>query len=360
MLPVQEGGKLLGEGVYGCVFDPPLKCTKRKRVVPSKANHKVGKITSEWAGNREYEIAAELGKLPNAEKYFVLIDEICKPEPKLKQEEPDLPKCTFLKDTILPNQVQITMPFGGTALRFIPRTPQRLDYFKLGQHLLEAGTLLLMQKIVHRDIHGLNILVDSPSSYRLIDFGMAWRPDRLTLANMSEYRLYLQFDPQFSQEPPEITYINGINSNIAEPIIFAQIYDKKKELDLVQTVLGISKNAQIQRLKTFIRQSKSIQDHNDYIFFKLYWSKIDAWSIGALLMGIWTDFVFDPAFEQQPVYKNKKPLIFKILRGLLDCDSAHRLDCAEALALWAPDSPLLQQANVKAWLKEQEGIRAKL
>ena len=36
------GGKLIGQGTYGCVFSPPLLCKKKK--IPQS---KVGKLTSE-------------------------------------------------------------------------------------------------------------------------------------------------------------------------------------------------------------------------------------------------------------------------------------------------------------------------
>jgi hypothetical protein len=362
MPPIQEGGKLLGQGVYGCVFDPPLKCTKRKRIVPKQGQakgqtlHSVGKITSLESGLKEQTMTEQLAKAPNADKYFVLLEEICVPEARSKQQEPDLPKCSFVKDVLLPNQAQLIMPFGGQPIRFVPRIPSRIDLYKMGQHILEAGTLLLMQKVVHRDIHPMNILVDSPTTCKLIDFGMAWRPDLITMGT----NLGLQFDPAFMQEPPELTYGNGILANVPEPVIFARIFDKKRELALIQTVLGISKDAQINRLKTFLKESKSIQERNAFVFFKLYWSKFDAWAIGANLLALWTDFMYEPSFEQQPVYKFKKQTVLQVLKGLMDCDAARRFDCAEALAIWAPDSPVLQQANVKAWLKEQGAIRAKL
>lgn len=387
MQSVQEGGTLLGEGVYGCVFDPPLKCTKPKRLAkersklqkakhavaaelkrakhavaaePQRAKHQVGKITSVQSAQTEFGASQQLNKAPNADKYFVLIEELCVPEAKAKQQEPDLPKCSFLNNIVLPNQAQITMAFGGAPLRYIPRLPSRLDYYKIGQHLLEAGTLMLMQGIVHRDLHPMNILVDSPKTCRIIDFGMSYRPDLLTLSNLQQNRMFLQFSPEFSQEPPEVTYGNGIRYNVPEPIIFARIFDKKRELALVQTVLGISKQAQINRLKGFLNQSKSVQEQNAFAFFKVYWSKTDAWAIGAVLLTLWTDFLYEPSFEQQPVYQTKKQTILKVIKGLMDCDAARRFDCAEALAIWAPDSPLLQQANVKVWLKEQAAIRAAL
>jgi serine/threonine protein kinase len=361
MPPVQEGGKLLGEGTYGCVFDPPLKCTKRKRVhKKNESKHTVSKITSIQTGELEFETSIQLEKFPGASKYFVLMDELCVPEPKAKQQDPDVSKCDLLQGEKLTQQAQLNMPFGGIALRNVPRIPQRLDFFKMGQHLLEAGTILLMQGIVHRDIHPMNILVDSPTTCKLIDFGLSWRPELLTLANMAENKMFLMFEPQFMQEPPEVTYGNGIRANVPEPIVFAKIYDGKHVLALVQKTLGITKESQINRLKRFLRQSKSVQDQNAYAFFKVYWSKFDAWAIGANLLTLWTDFMFESTFSQQPAYLAMKPTVQRVLRGLLDCDAAHRFDCVEALELWAPESSILQNTRVKQWLKEQKGIRAKL
>ena len=198
------------------------------------------------------------------------------------------------------------------------------------------------------------------SKRKIIDYGMAWRPDLLTLANMTEYKMYLQFEPQFTQEPPEVTYMNGLRVNVPEPILFARLFDKKEPLAAVQKVLGLSKAAQITRLKTFLQLSKSVQERNEYSFFKVYWSKFDPWAIGVILLTLWIDLLYDPSFAYQPVYKTKKQQILKVLKGLMDCDAAHRMDCAEALELWAPESSLLQNTSVKKWLKEQADIRSKL
>jgi hypothetical protein len=45
-----EGGRLIGEGTYGCVFQPPLLC-KKKQIPKSK----VGKLTLQEDMNREIE-----------------------------------------------------------------------------------------------------------------------------------------------------------------------------------------------------------------------------------------------------------------------------------------------------------------
>lgn len=354
----QDGGHLLGEGVYGCAFDTPLKCktSKKTKFIKDKNAELVGKVTSIHSAQHEFTIAQQLAKIPDADKYFALIHELCIPLPRSNQEEPDLKKCEFIHDKSLPNLSQITMPFAGRPLRVIPKSVQQIDFLSLGQQLLEAGTLLLSAKIVHRDIHFMNILVDSQKRARIIDFGLAWQPDTITLANLNS--LFLYFEPRFTQEPPEVTCVNGYNERVPNHLILSRISDEKQVLTLKERVFGIPKWKQIEELKNFLFTSESIRTRNAYAFYKLYWSKFDAWSIGAVLLTVYTELSFDPQFEK--ILKKRKQGLLTIIKGLCAMDPAHRLDCAEALAMWSPDSPILKRKEVKEWLEEQSKIRAQL
>lgn len=55
------------------------------------------------------------------------------------------------------------------------------------------------------------------------------------------------------------------------------------------------------------------------------------------------------AFLQQIGAKQEKYL--KVLRGLLLIDPAVRLDAAQALVQWEPNSPILAMPEVKQWLQ---------
>lgn len=352
----QEGGRILGEGVYGCAFDPPLKCSKKKKVLLK--GHSVGKVSSVSLGTKELSVSQYLKDIPNADKYYVLIEDMCTPAPRVEQTEPDLKKCEYTSGIALPKTAQVIMPYGGTALRMVPKTTKRIDFFRLGQHLLEAGTLLLTKKVVHRDIHPMNVLLSSPSDARLIDFGLAWRPDAIAMNNLRY--LLMEFIPRFIQEPPELSYINGIDSKISEPLVLSRIVDEKLILHLIQRVYGISKEEQRARLFKFVHSSKSIEERNWFSYFKLYWSKIDAWAIGANLLTLYVDLTFDPEFEKSRDYSEKKYKCLNAIRHLCDLDAAKRYDAAEALAEWAPDSPVLQRKEVKDWLAEQRAVRKEL
>ena len=52
---LQEGGVYLGKGRYGCVYSPPLKCSK-KVTIPKNS---VGKITSIEDSRIEFSISSK-------------------------------------------------------------------------------------------------------------------------------------------------------------------------------------------------------------------------------------------------------------------------------------------------------------
>jgi serine/threonine protein kinase len=357
MEPNQTGGKLLGQGVYGCVFDKPLKCKGRKVYTKTKGAT-VGKITEKEMANQETSISATISKIANADNYFILIQQSCTPLSRTSQTEPDLNKCDFIKEgTPLPKSTQLIMPLGGTTLYMYPITVRTINYTAFVQHLLEAGTILLMAKVVHADLHWQNILVDSPTKTRIIDYGIAWKPDALTLSSV-EY-LHKIFSPA-TIEPPEVLYVNAKNQNVKDTHFYAKLHDEKIILSLLERLVGYSREEQFADLEKFIKGSWSLQEQNWYSFYKLYWSKIDAYAFGSVFATTLSDLLMDPEFEKQERYLSMTYKAKELIRGLCDADPSHRLDAAEALAIWAPNSPLLQEKAVKTWIDEQQKIRKAL
>ena len=358
----QEGGKMLGQGVYGCAFTPALKCRPVKSAAASKKgpnNKQVGKITTLEDADNEYKFSEKLSKAPNASSYFVLATEICTPEPRAKQTEKDLDNCRPLKGVDLPSLAQLVMPLGGKPLRLVPRKTTSIDFFRLGQHLLEAGALLLMKRVVHGDLHQMNVLMDTPRTARMIDFGLAWSPDELTLANVKY--LDRMFNPAITQEPPEVSYIHGLLDDKSPKVTLARISDDKIPLQLLYKIYGISKEKQMKRLETFVRGSKSFQENNRYGYYKLYWNKVDAWGLGTMLLSIYVDMLAtDSAFERQPELLQKEDMVKTVLLSMCDTEPALRMDAIEALTLWAPNSAVLQIPEIQSWLAEQRSQRKEL
>lgn len=352
-----KGGALLAEGRYGCAFDPPLLCKQKQ---PKSTGHKVGKLTTTPEASKEEMITQWLKeRVEGAEDYFVLIEAECTPKPRAQQKEPSLDECTLLEREPMSKTRQLVMPFAGKPLKLVVKSMNVLNFFKTGQHLLEAGALLLTAGICHYDLHVYNVLLDKPNHPRLIDFGMAWQPEAISLANVGA--LERVFAPQISHQTPECGIQSVLADKLSVEYAIAETQDKKLPLQLLRKLTGKKIQDQIQELRDFVRSSISIQEHNWFSFFTLYWSKFDAWAFGVILATLFTDLlVLDPRFEIDPTVLKRRPMVELVITGLLRCDPGKRLDAAEALELWAPDSPVLQRPEVKKWLNHQKEIRLQL
>lgn len=356
-MTTQIGGKLLGHGVYGCAFDPPLICKDGYR---PKRGHVIGKVTgNKQDAELEFAITAELGKrIPLAEKYYILVEGICTPAPRSKQKEKDIPLCPPLKGIALPNTSQIFMSFGGKPLRTVPRKLSNINFFELTTHILEAGALLCANQFVHGDLHTMNVLLDSPSTGRFIDFGLAWSPTGLTLGNVHTLDRY--FNPAISQEPPEISVLHGLGDNLSLEETYARIKDDKVSFRLISEVYRISIEELMSQLRKFVKSSWSFQHDNRYAYYKLYWSKIDSWAIGMMTLSLFIEMLVDTNLDTLPVYKERSDTFLAVAKGLCEVDPALRLDAVEALQRYAPNSQVLQDPAVSQWIVEQDRQRGEI
>lgn len=127
----------------------------------------------------------KLRQIPGAENYFVLIEQQCNPAPRSIQSDRDILSCGFVENIQLPSVVQLVMPFGGKSLMETPKRIQNLNFQQVGQRLLEAGALMLVGGVIHRDLHSQNVLIQNPTTPKIIDFGESWLVGDITEANVT-------------------------------------------------------------------------------------------------------------------------------------------------------------------------------
>jgi hypothetical protein len=344
---VVRGGSEIGKGVYGCVFDPPLKCKSStvQKVKKSKSKeNRISKLTLRYDGQREITVSSLLKDLPNSDEYFVGIEEFCSPEEVSKQTDSDLTKCDVLKTTKYKELILLKMPYAGVTVDKNKRL-FNANYMKFGQHLLEAASLLLTKKLVHFDLHRNNVLItDLP---RIIDFGYVWCPDNLGWENVeTNGRVY---NPVIDQESPETTYMNGLLAKNTKQFLIQDILKRKHVLQLIQNVLGVSYQTLEAQFKFFLDNSIVIQNKDYVNFYKQYWNKFDAWALGAMLTTLLSIGVFEHEFASK-VYTPNKQKLLQVLRGLTHLDPSERFDAIEALQLWNPNSSVLKLPSVIAWI----------
>ena len=85
-----KGGTILGEGGYGCVFQPPLKC-KNKKLTQKNKNY-VSKLSKKQEANSEWKMINKIQTLlPNSTDYILTWNSKCVPDQN--QIDKDLKKC---------------------------------------------------------------------------------------------------------------------------------------------------------------------------------------------------------------------------------------------------------------------------
>jgi len=343
-----EGGKLIGQGTYGCIFDPPLLCKKKQF---TKGD--IGKLTVESDLEREKFAYKVLQGIDEAKKYFILPDASCSPRIIDNQVDNDITKCKFLEKTDHTKLKQVAMEYGGKDLTKINiKSKDSISFFILMRRMLEAGSLLLLHGFIHYDIHAGNILIDKHNNSKLIDWGQSFSKDEITLESIEERWKVLT--PEFAAEPPEVTFLTAIddynNYSFEEALI--QLMPRKRVLHKIEKLLGVSLRTQLANLGTFFRSSQAFQQKDIVKIWKLYYPGFDAWGIGVVLLDCLATLIYSYEFIESSEWKLKKGIVVEILKKMLHTNPKERIDCVEALAILDPVNEIYMKYGVE-WVENR-------
>ena len=348
-----QGGRLLDQGMYGCVFTPALKC-KGVSVKPDQEDPlypPVSKLILTDYAKKEFAVSEIIRRLPGWKRYFAVSESICEPSPK--QTEKELNDCEILQDDPLSEFRILSMPYRGVPVYRHRFQIKDFDFISFVRHLLEAGSMLALFGIVHRDLPLGNVLVDHKQVPRIIDFNLSIRvlADAITPSMISH-----TFKPQLIQEPPDSALVMGISAGHPSERIIQSIMRNKWILTKLQRLLGISKEDMGEKLRELCKRSRSIQDGDTVGWFQTYWSKIDSWSIGVMILDRMSTFSLWPEFGSMMDSARNK--LNPILRKLCAINPVDRIDCVEALEMLDPTNFILRNYG-KKWLervKEKDSL----
>lgn len=343
-----QGGRLLGSGTYGCVFDPPLSCEGK-----AVDRHHLGKITGEVDYQIEALAAERLGKLNVP--FFLVADKGSACRPASKQKEKDLRKCKILESADLKGLVQFTMPQGGKDLYHRIVDNEIRDFESVLLQLLEAGAYLIAAKFVHYDISTSNVVLNQKGQLALIDFGMSFAADQINEKTLSlRWKVY---NTEYDAQPPEMDVITGMTSGeMSFQDSLAAYMKEKPALRLAETLLGLSRKKQEAELRQFCLSSRAFSKRDWLQIWRLYWPTFDSWSIGVVLLNILRILLFKPTFGQSKFWTSKGKLVKSILRGLLQANPRKRLDCVEALKIYDPENAFFEKYG-NSWVESRASQR---
>ena len=324
------GGRLAGQGTYGCVFQPTLLCSGSN---PKRDSSKVGKITTKQDAKNELQISAYIHTLPDAHLYTVVPDiDSCIPQSRSKQSDPGLSNCEFLETMPLERTVQLVLPWGGNPLSKINLKPDVFDYYQCVEDVLAVGAFFVLNDLCHFDIWGQNVLFDRANKPRLIDYGFSFQASKLVQHDLS--MRWREIGVDHDTETPEVTLMIGTQHGLQASSLAREVQLSKPAVQRLSAICGLDATQWVHDLVTWTETSQSFQQHDWLTCWKLYWPGFDAWSIGAMLLQILEIQLGQPAFVNDPRWNMRSDDIKRVLTGLCHGSPALRLDAAEALSLW--------------------------
>lgn len=319
---------LIGEGTYGCVFKPYIKCknyahkTKSSKLQKTpqdstKDNTKVGKVfVDNLEFNNEKEIQEIVAKIDPNNDFTVPLYEDCNINSFKNSNSAD--KCIFINTKIKTNYYQLIYRDGGVSFKDLLKIPGSPTKFiillsKL-RPILVGLEKLNNAKYVHQDIKPPNILFDT-HKISLIDFGIMTHINQI----YDQDNLYvLRYD--YPYYPPE--YKLFVYKNSTFPVFsrhFLENFDfifniGGNQVDLLHSISGLGINIDLELPKLY---SKRFDNH-------VYSTeKIDIYSLGIVLLEF---FIWSGIFNKDYKNENLKNMIIEFIKGMIHFNVEERYD----------------------------------
>ena len=348
---MSSGGRLLDQGQYGCVFTSKMKCKGNPSELKEDPDHPpLSKITLKSHADKEYKIAEIIRDIPFYRNYYAVAESIC--DAAKTQTDPDMDQCDVVENHPRETFKLLSMYNYGTPLDYM-RPTHTFDVMRFVIHLVEAGALLNLVGIVHRDIHHGNILVDKHDVPRLIDFNLSI----MTENPVTAARLIYDHTVMVEQMPPDSTLVNAIAQGHKDGYkIIESILTKRPVMKKIHTMLGVSPLQMTRDLDYLYQKSKSIPTGNVVAWFQAYWRKNDSWAIGVNLihffsrLALWSEMnsLLAPHWDR----------LLPVLQRMCEVSPLKRIDCVQALYQLDPNSFIIKR-YAQGWLKKVgDGMKA--
>jgi hypothetical protein len=332
----QSGGRLLGQGVYGCTFDPAPRCPGGPVFKTIGGRPAVGKVTVEDIKD-ELAIGKAIMALPLAAQYFALPSAGCDTIERV--DDPDVGSCKVITEAGEETKLSmLIMPAAGQQLmRWAASLPTLAkEYKRVFIHLLEGMVIYQKAGYVHNDIHMGNILIDEQAVARYIDFGLAFRlPDVKTWGDSN---LGTTFKPKYVWQAPEVHAWRMMLSGVRLEDGVRQLHEINPEYAKLEGQFLVRKTA-ADALGDLMRRSRAVGSKDGGAFVRAYGYRFDSWRIGLCMWMLWDDLLHWSGFQQTEIWR-ERDRIRRVLGGLTDFHPRSRWSAATALAALDPSNRL--------------------
>lgn len=349
-----SGGRLLDQGMYGCIFTPSLTCQPgTEQRLGEEVSHVLSKLIPVEEAEHEFEIAKRIHRIPFHKQYFVVTDSLCEPA-MVQPKERELSQCDILSSETKAGKAEsnkemdemrlLRMRYAGKALHTTPFSAG-FSLRAFAVHLVAGGALMNLFGLVHRDLHQGNVLVDSHYVPRIIDFNLSYsvRSSKVKASDLSH-----KYEVSITQEPPDSTLVNAIAHGESAMSVIQAICYQKPVIQKMVGLLGGSKKERYMELVAFYKKSKAVRSGDLERWFSLYHRVVDSWAIGAMLVELIHRLSLWPVIASR-IQADVQWLI-PVLREMCVIQPMTRIDCVQALRRLDPNHIVLRRYGRK-WLE---------
>jgi serine/threonine protein kinase len=315
----QEGGDLIGQGGYGCVFKPALKCNG----VEETDSNKISKLIIKNEALKELKELKKIDKIDKKNKYHIETPEVCNITKEDYINEPGIENCKLL-DKINNKTKLVTLQYnyGGYNLKEVLdnkllRNQEIIYYFfeKL-ENLFYGLYHMNKNNFIHNDIKEQNIVVHPQTlDIKYIDFGLS-REINIKIKKdeifIYKYGYYVYpFETYLLDEKIYNIYKKGKQDELKTNIFLKMRNDYIKSYAIVINDRFIDDKNKLY-INTWTRDKEFytniIENTNYEKFKKELLSKLDVFSLGLLLIKCYY-FIFNERINYDDIKSRRKPLL---------------------------------------------------
>lgn len=340
--------KYLGEGSFGCVISPEVKCNSKENIINNQSNTTqfVSKIFTEKENYEKEVNASKVLKTVDKTGKNILLPykncEITSEEVLKNKQATNCEELEFYKNKKTHHLYQLIMPYGGIRYDtyFEQHKPSLKEFFSISEPLFKALLLLEEKKICHYDIRGANVLIGSNKKAIIIDHSLI-----ITFAKLYHSSNIRRLKKSYYPYPPEcIAYYklymnnNKQDSYSDEEFIYNQFNDSinsygerryEAYISLInEKTLYANIDVLLHKLKEIVKNNKTNHQSKLYEFMEKYANKLDVYSVGMLIVTVYKYINYNG------VSKKIKDEFIKFIKQLIDPNVITRVTPKEAYEIF--------------------------